>query len=186
MSETLSLRNRQRARRVDTNLLRRVTKFLIREPLAIGQFELAIHLVTAAEMAQVNQKFLNHEGSTDVITFDYGSSALVDGAGRPWVPAPHSTLAGELFISIDDALVHARRFRTTWQSELTRYVIHGLLHLIGFDDKDPVCRARMKAEENRMLDLVESRFALARLESRSGSQTGPRLVRGSRRVSRPG
>ena len=46
-------------------------------------------------------------------------------------------LRGELFISIDDSVAHARRFRTMWQAELVRYIIHGLLHLEGYDDVTP-------------------------------------------------
>jgi len=70
---------------------------------------------------------LRHAGATDVIAFDYSIRA--------------SHLRGEIFICVDEALVQARRFRTTWQSESVRYVVHGVLHLLGFDDRRPAaCR----------------------------------------------
>jgi probable rRNA maturation factor len=59
------------------------------------------------------------------------------------VDSPMS-LHGELFICLDDAVKQAREFRTTWQSELTRYVIHGLLHLCGHDHE---------TDDGRMLSL---------------------------------
>jgi probable rRNA maturation factor len=79
------------------------------------------------------------------------------------IPGPGRPLRGELFICVDDAVAHARQFRTTWQSELVRYVIHGLLHLCGHDDLQPAARHRMKQEERRLLRQLSQRFPLARL-----------------------
>jgi probable rRNA maturation factor len=59
---------------------------------------------------------------------------------------------------VEVAVSQSRRFRTRWQSELIRYVIHGLLHLQGYDDHKPSNRARMKREENRLLKYVAGQF----------------------------
>ena len=67
----LVLRNRQRTRRVNSPLLRRMTRVLLTDLLSLERYELAVYLVAAPEMARVNQRFLDHAGSTDVITFDY-------------------------------------------------------------------------------------------------------------------
>ncbi|HTH46811.1 MAG TPA: rRNA maturation RNase YbeY [Candidatus Limnocylindria bacterium] len=99
--------------------------------------EVGIHLVSAREMAQVNWDFLRHEGSTDVITFDHGSTP--------------QRLHGELFISVADAVKQAGEFGTAWTEELARYVIHALLHLHGYDDLEPAKRRVMKREENRLV-----------------------------------
>lgn len=152
MSRTLSMQNRQRVRRVDTRLLRRLTLDVLGKELNIRSFELAIHLVGAKQMARLNWDFLQHEGSTDVITFDHSEGTPAAGE-----------LQGELFICLDDAVKQAREFRTTWQSELTRYVIHGLLHLCGHDDLSPEPRRKMKREENRLVQAVSKRFPLSRL-----------------------
>jgi ssRNA-specific RNase YbeY (16S rRNA maturation enzyme) len=215
---TLLVANRQRVQRVNTALLRRITRCLLEELLAMDAYELGIHLVAAKEMAAVNWTYLRHTGSTDVITFDHsqpeasnrkGSTArLVPGfrplnrrapvaptsksavsrvsqpAGRAsadtlpiwksaiqqvWKPAlragssvggpsrppvPH----GELFICLDDAVAQAREFRTTWQRELVRYIVHGVLHLCGHDDHAAVPRRVMKREENRLLRELSRRF----------------------------
>ena len=72
-------------------------------------------------MTRLNETFLHHSGSTDVITFDYAS--------RPNTPI----LQGEIFVCVDEAVEQARRFCCAWQEEIIRYVIHGVLHLTGFD-----------------------------------------------------
>ncbi len=146
----LSFRNRQRTRRVDLRLLRKIAVACLKEIFAQPQFELGIHLVAAEEMATVNQNFLQHSGSTDVITFDYSASETV--------------LYGEILISIDDAVSQAKEFRTTWQSELVRYIVHGILHLRGFDDLNAVARKKMKREENRVVVELTRRFLLSKLQ----------------------
>lgn len=133
--------NRQRARRVSVKALESlVTEFL-------GAFSedwsFAVHLVSAAEMARVNVRYLGHEGSTDVITFDYGSTP-----GR---------LRGELYVSVPDALAQASEFGRPWTEELLRYVIHGLLHLAGYDDLEPAKRRRMKSAEGRWVRRFQGR-----------------------------
>ncbi|MEP6664105.1 MAG: hypothetical protein ABJC04_10615, partial [Verrucomicrobiota bacterium] len=67
MSE-LSFRNRQQTRKIDLRLLRKIALHLLEEILRATEFELGIHLVGANEMAKVNGQFLQHAGSTDVIT----------------------------------------------------------------------------------------------------------------------
>lgn len=188
MSGTLLVRNRQRVRHVNSSLLRRITLCILDEQLFIKDFELGIHLVTSPEMAHVNEVFLQHEGSTDVITFDYAnktgqSSNRAQSSERPVRRRSvanvknndHSAsrgskacaaLHGELFICLDDAVKQAARFRTTWQSELVRYVIHGLLHLCGHDDLKPAARRQMKRAEDRLLRETARRFDLANLGDR--------------------
>jgi probable rRNA maturation factor len=184
MNCELSLRNRQRTRRINLRLLRRITRRLLTEGPCSGPFALGLHLVDATEMARLNESYLSHPGSTDVITFDYSvhvgqasrlprqpqSRARVSAQKRRPVPIPARRnvspplLYGEIFISLDDAVVQARKFRTTWHSELIRYLIHGILHLRGYDDRRPACRRQMKREENRLLREISLRFALSALE----------------------
>lgn len=179
MSRTLSVRNRQRVRRVNTPLLRRITLQLLDEQLLIDDFQLAIHLVEAPEMAEANWNYLQHEGSTDVITFDHNQpvganvwrlsnrkSATLRKSKPPRVNS-NKCLHGELFVCLDDAVKQAREFRTSWQDELVRYVIHGLLHLCGHDDLKLAARRKMKREENRLLRETTKQFALAKLETRN-------------------
>jgi probable rRNA maturation factor len=183
MNRILGLRNRQRVRAVDTRLLRRIARWALEEQFHAADYELGLHLVSAVAMTRVNESFLDHEGSTDVITFDHreaerraparrASSAGLRRAGyRRSVPlrarrvrtnSEHS-LHGEIFLCLDEAVAQARLFDTDWQSELARYLLHGLLHLHGFDDLTPRARRRMKRQENRLLRLAQRQFPLRRL-----------------------
>jgi len=187
----LVLRNRQRARPIRLPLLRRLATVLLSDLLSLGRYELAVHLVAAPEMARVNQRFLDHAGSTDVITFDYtgeldSSAAEAKGAAAH----PPQRLHGEIFICIDDAVKQARQFRTSWQYELIRYLIHGMLHSVGYDDLTPAGRSVMKREENRLLRLLSRQFSLSHLANpRSSPARKSRMATRAASVSlskRPG
>jgi probable rRNA maturation factor len=164
LNSRLVIVNRQSAAPVEIRLLRRLTQLLMKDLLGKNDFTLGICLVNSLEMARLNETFLDHPGSTDVITFDYAraSSAAPPVKGRKGSPAeaPH----GEIFICMDEAIVFARRFRTSWQMELARYVVHGVLHLSGYDDLHRRARRVMKHEENRLLRELARRLPLPRLK----------------------
>ena len=147
--------NRQRARPIDRRLMTQIGRCLLEELLERTEYQLAVHFIGAAEMAKLNQSFLGHEGSTDVITFNH-----LDGEQGPM-------LYGEIFISVDDAVAYAKDFGVTWQSEITRYFVHGVLHLEGCDDLEPALRRVMKRKENQLLKKLSQRFDLDKLQ-RSG------------------
>ena len=159
MSLELTICNRQRVRRVETRLLRQITTELLVDLLGTKSVVLGITLVSAAEMARVNWQFLQHEGSTDVITFDHSENQI----SRRKSATVRREINGELFICIENAVAQARSFRTTWPAELVRYIIHGVLHLLGHDDHGAAARRRMKREENRLVRLLAARFAFRKL-----------------------
>ena len=94
--------NRQWTKKINTRLLKQIANGLLAE-LKISEAKLGINLVAAPEMTLVNETFLKHTGSTDVITFDYADKT------------EGTILAGELFICVDEAIVHAKKFKTKWQ-----------------------------------------------------------------------
>lgn len=140
--------NRQRDRAVSLPALRKWIR------AALSQLhrdaEIGIHLVGTDEMSRLNWDFLRHEGSTDVITFDHGSTP--------------DRLHGELFVSVADAVSQAAQFQTGWQEELGRYVVHGLLHLCDEDDLEPAARRRMKRRENLLVRTLAQSIPPASLE----------------------
>ena len=150
----VTIRNCQRARAVNVHQLRRIAKALLADHLGVAEFRLNICLVGAREITRLNEVYLRHQGSTDVLSFDYRDSARAD------------ALFGEIFICVDEASVQARRFRTAWQAELVRYVVHGLLHLCGYDDRRTRRREKMKRVENRLLKLVSSQLSLRTVAAR--------------------
>ncbi|MGV3775007.1 MAG: rRNA maturation RNase YbeY [Verrucomicrobiales bacterium] len=154
----LVIRNRQRSHAIDTKFLEHVTIHALEKLFKLDQYSCAIHIVSPEKMAKVNWEYLQHEGSTDVITFDYKDYPEQEGA----------ELAGEIFISYEDAIKQASEFSTRPESELVRYVVHGLLHLMNYDDLEPAKRKVMKREENKAVQQLEKRFDFSKL-SETGS-----------------
>jgi len=151
--DVLWLRNRHPSRRVNTRLLRQIVRWLITEELALTRFELGIQLVPDHQMIFLNETFLHHAGSTDVIAFNHAPTHQPD-----WVH-------GEVFVCLDEAERNGRRYRASWSTEMVRYIIHGILHLQGHDDQRPAKRRLMKREENRLLKRLGRQFCYARLEA---------------------
>lgn len=101
--------------------------------------ELSVVFLTDAALARLHDDFLADPTETDVITF-------------PGDPA--AGLAGEICLSADAARTYARRHRRDFATEMTLYLVHGWLHLAGFDDRRPVRKRRMRAAEARALRLL--------------------------------
>ncbi len=146
----IEISNRQRVRKLNLRLLEQIAAAALEE-LKIAEAELSVVLVGTKESAAMNEKFLGHEGATDVITFDYSEKPT------------KGHLHGEIFICVGEAAKQAKEFKTSWQSELVRYVVHGILHLIGHDDLKPVARKKMKIVEGRLVRELSRRFALSKL-----------------------
>lgn len=87
----------------------------------------------------VNLKYLQHDYFTDIITFDYCEG---------------DTLSGDLFISIDSVRENALFYGTEFPDELNRVIVHGLLHLIGYDDHNDADIAKMREKENYYLSML--------------------------------
>ena len=167
---TVVVANRQRVRPVDVRWLRQIVGTLLAELLQVENADLGVYLVAAPEMTRLNEKFLRHAGSTDVIAFDY--SAKTNLGGQRFVAAQKfraltkqcpPSIHGEIFICVDEAVVQARRFGTSWQSEIVRYAVHGVLHFLGLDDAHAAARRKMKRAENRLVRELARRFSLAQL-----------------------
>jgi rRNA maturation RNase YbeY len=177
LSGSLFIKNQQRTFPINVRYLRWLTRELLQEFLWIDDFDLAVYLVRAPRMAQINEKFLHHQGPTDVITLDYGAdefrAARSESAARSKQPASKiairavpAAIRGELFVCVDEAMDNAREFHTTWESEVIRYVIHGILHLQGHDDRRPAARQKMKREEDRLLKKIVERYPPKKLSGK--------------------
>ncbi len=91
--------------------------------------EVFVWLISDRRIAVLHRQFLGHLGATDVLTFQHG----------------------EIFISVETARRHARAFGNSLTRELELYIIHGLLHLQGFDDQTPGEARKMRAEQEKIL-----------------------------------
>ena len=118
---------------------------LMNELREANEYDLTIVFVNETRMAKINLKHLRHEGTTDIITFDYTTPTL---------------LHGELIICAAVASEHAAQYQVTLGHEIARNIVHGVLHLLGFDDAQTIARNKMKREEERLLKILASRCAL--------------------------
>jgi len=98
------------------------------------------------KILEVNRRYLNHDYYTDIITFDYNEDLEAMGI--------KNTISGDLYISLDTVLSNSEEQGTTYDEELHRVIIHGILHLCGINDKGPGEREIMEAAENKALALL--------------------------------
>ena len=91
--------------------------------------KISVLIVSDRKIASLHKQFMNESGPTDVITFQHG----------------------EIFISAEMARRNARRFKNSLGQELRLYLVHGLLHLYGFDDRDPAGARKMEAVQRKIL-----------------------------------
>ena len=100
--------------------------------------EIAYIFVDDEEILRVNREYLQHDYYTDIITFDYTEG---------------DTISGDLFISLDTVRTNSEQFDKPYDEELHRVIIHGILHLVGINDKGPGEREIMEAAENNALAI---------------------------------
>ena len=93
-----------------------------------------------AYLINVNRTYLNHDTYTDIITFDYVAGNII---------------SGDIMISVDRVAENAQLFNTSFEHELHRVIIHGILHLCGINDKGPGEREIMEAAEDKALAMRE-------------------------------
>lgn len=98
---------------------------------------LQINFLSNEEILELNKRYLSHNYHTDIITFEYSKN--------------FQKIDGEIFISVDEALNNSKRYNETFENELKRLIIHGILHLTGYDDKKGNDKKIMKRMENRLL-----------------------------------
>ena len=103
--------------------------------------EIAYIFVDDEKILEVNRQYLGHDYYPDIITFDYCEGDVI---------------SGDLFISLDTVRTNAEQVGATYEEELHRVIIHGILHLCGINDKGPGEREIMEAAEDKALALRSS------------------------------
>ena len=90
-------------------------------------------------LLEINQKYLNHNYFTDIITFDYSENGII---------------SGDLFISVDTVKENSLKFKVSFDEEIKRVIIHGVLHLLGYKDKTKSEKLKMKDAENMARTMI--------------------------------
>lgn len=169
----------QRAVRVERGVLARLVRFVARaEGQTLRQIDLAI--VGQDEITAHNRRWLRHNRPTDVISFDLSETRDRARSSRRGRTDPVSRgLCGQLIVCGEVAAEQARLRGLPARQELMLYVVHGLLHLMGYDDQAIRAAARMHAREEELLREFLARPARRRRRSRNG-----RTAEGTKRAGK--
>ena len=123
---------------IDTSPLK---KWLNRVMVSLGVSNFAITYVLVSDEAllEINRKYLDHDYYTDIVTFDMSDT--------------EETVEGDLFVSLDRIKDNASNLSVSFDTELKRVLVHGVLHLVGYDDKDEKHQAEMRKKEDELLSI---------------------------------
>lgn len=120
---------------------------MVRDLLSLKVGEFSISLVDDETIHRLNRDYLNHDYATDILTFNYKESDTAE-------------IEGEIIISYETAELNAKKFNVSASEEIFRLLIHGILHLTGFDDKTAGEKSKMKKKEDQLLKLVAEKLKI--------------------------
>lgn len=123
-------------RRINNKWLKMVAESEVRK---LG--DISVIFCSDNYILDINMKYLQHDYFTDIITFDYCEG---------------NTVSGDLFISIDSVRENSVEYGTEFEEELNRVIVHGVLHLIGYDDHTEADQKEMRAKENYYLNCRQA------------------------------
>ena len=124
----------------DENLIEKwIEKVVLKNGFEIG--EINYIFCDDAFLLKLNIEFLQHDTLTDIISFDNSLGKL---------------MAGDIFISTERVKENAAEFKVTFEEEMQRVMIHGVLHYLGFKDKDPADKKAMTFEEDKAISLLST------------------------------
>ena len=139
---TIHIENLQNKVRVARTTIRRIVFAVLsrhKDRLKDGEkSRINIYFVSDKKIIELNRKYLNKSGATDVIAFD--------------ISLRTECIMADIFISADTAVSNAKKFDTTPDHELCLYAVHGVLHLLGFDDTSKTKERVMRQMENEIME----------------------------------
>jgi len=134
---TVNISSSQTALRIPRKKITALVEFVSSaESMQFDEVDIAI--VTSRRIAALNRRYLQHAGSTDVLSFD--------------LSAPGAGMMVQVIVCADVAVREARSRRTGAQRELMLYIVHGLLHVMGYDDTSPQAAEKMYARQEELLE----------------------------------
>ena len=145
--ESLSIEQAHPSRQLDDAHLRQLIRHVLSEEGAT-LVHLSVVLAGHEMIRRLNREYLDHDYNTDVLSF-----SLRDGPDSS--NAEEDGVEGEVYVDLDTAAERHEEFDTSFEREAYRYVVHGVLHLVGYDDATESGQATMRQKENQYLDAVD-------------------------------
>lgn len=155
MSYSIQIHNQQKRIPLNRSDIKKIIQNILREQ-KISRVDLSVVIVTDRKIHEINRKFLKHDFPTDVITFD-----LSDEEFSHKKSFQIKNIEAEIYVSAVTAACKAHELGLNPEQELLLYIVHGILHLIGYDDHASIDRKRMRKKEKEVLEYIRER----RLES---------------------
>lgn len=123
----------------ETQVKEWIERVIVSDNYKLG--ELSYVFTSDESLLEINRSYLNHDTFTDIITFDYSDEEDV--------------VNGEIIISVDRVKENAEKYEVDFKHELARVMIHGVIHLLGYDDKTPNQKTIMRKKENTCISLLK-------------------------------
>ncbi|MFB6274261.1 MAG: rRNA maturation RNase YbeY [Salinibacter sp.] len=147
--ESLSIEQPHSSLHLDEAVLREAIRRVLAEEGAT-LVHLSVVLAGHETVRRLNQSYLDHDYNTDVLSFSLRSP---QDTAPP--DADEQAVEGEVYVDLDTAAERHEEFDTSFEREAYRYVLHGVLHLTGYDDATDAGRETMRQKENQYLDMID-------------------------------
>ena len=141
----LDIQNLQNIAKIDKNKIIKCAGHVL-NALGENEAELSLVLVNDMYIRNLNWKYRRKDSATDVLAFPMRDSRGLSGV-----------ILGDVVISVETAKKEAKKRKKDFQDELDLYFVHGILHLLGYDDEKPHARKKMKLKEQEILKLLKNK-----------------------------
>jgi len=140
---------------VEEDFLEKIAKFVLEEE-GKGESDLSIALIGPGKMRKLNKRYLGKNRVTDVLAFGQNQKSKTKNQKFPIIPKGELDV-GEIVICLREVKKNAKKFKSSFEKELARVLIHGILHLVGYDhEKNKEGAEKMEEKEKYYLSLIKS------------------------------
>lgn len=149
-SESLSIEHDHPSRHLDDDRLREGIRHVLTTEGA-WLVHLSVVLTDHETVRRLNRSYLDHDYNTDVLSFSLRTPSTADSS-----TSDEPAVDGEVYVDLDTAAERREEFDTSFEREAYRYVIHGLLHLLGYDDATESGQETMREKEDQYLEAIDA------------------------------
>jgi probable rRNA maturation factor len=142
--------------KLDADMLHRLAIHVLKAEGAEGPLEVGIVVTTDEVVLALNRQYLGHDYHTDVLSFGMGATEDAGGDGGFVTPAERAPYLGDVAISYDRAAEQAPEYNHSTEAEVATLLVHGLLHLLGYDDTEDEQRSKMQARQEELVSTFGS------------------------------